>query len=149
MPQQTRTILAFDQALRLINQHACSGFTIEQILDTVNISRQTLERYFQHHLGRTPGQELVRVRLEHAKTLLAMTRHPMKLIARMVGFRTASSFSAFFRNQTGVSPTAFRQAKDVAENSRVPIAQVIRSTKTQKRILRLENIQNVVTATVN
>jgi transcriptional regulator GlxA family with amidase domain len=146
MPKPKTT--TFDQALRLIHQHACDGSTIEQILDSVHISRQTLERHFQAHLGRTPGQELVRVRLEHAKTLLAMTHHPVKRIAQMVGFRQAANFSIFFRAQTGLSPTTFRQMNEEAANAQLPVAQARRSTVSEKRPIKLEARPDVATAFV-
>jgi AraC-like DNA-binding protein len=139
MAQQSRTISAFDQALRLIHQRACDGSSIEQILDSIHVSRQTLERHFQTHLGCTPGQELVRVRIEQAKALLAMTHHPIKRIARMVGFSTASSFSAFFRHQTGISPTTFRKASYAIETPGVPITQAARPASPRKRALKLNN----------
>jgi transcriptional regulator GlxA family with amidase domain len=110
MANDAPTIAAFKQALRLIQKRACAGATIEQILGSVHISRQSLERYFIQRLGRTPRQELDRIRIVQAQKLLISTSLPVKRIGFMVGFRNKSNFSAYFRRQTGRTPTAYRQS---------------------------------------
>jgi transcriptional regulator GlxA family with amidase domain len=137
MSRLPKTISVFDQALRLIQQHACDGSNIEQILDALPVSRQTLARHFLQRLGRTPAQELTRIRIDHAKTLLTMTEHPVKHIAQQVGFRKTSNFSDFFRNQIGVSPTAFRSVTTMGGTANVYLAQS-NSMDSQKRTIRPE-----------
>ncbi len=99
----------YARAMKVIRRHATDGTTLEEILDSLMVSRDTLERHFLQHLGRTPGQELVRLRLEHAQTLLVTTDLPIKKIALLCGYRRVSNFGAFIHRQTGLSPRAFRQ----------------------------------------
>jgi len=110
----------YKQALQLVQERACQGVTIEEILEVVPVSRKTLERQFLVHLGRTPGQEVARVRLEKAKTLLATSHLPMKNIAQMLGFDKASHFGDFFRHHMRQSPSAFRRM-----NQSLTISQII------------------------
>lgn len=96
------------RAMTLIRERACEGVAIEQILAELLVSRSTLERQFVAHVGRTPGQELLRVRLERAKELLRHTDLPVSRIAEMIGYERSSSFSDFFRKHAGTTPRAYR-----------------------------------------
>jgi transcriptional regulator GlxA family with amidase domain len=133
------------QALQLMHRRACEGATIDEIFEALPVSRKTLERQFIEHLGRTPGQELVRVRVEQAAALLATTQLPIKRIARMIGFAKTSNFSDFFRKQTGISPTGFRRS-DSSDNPITPRWRVLNS---QKRPQTREMGRNVATAVLN
>ncbi len=96
-------------ALRLISEHACEGITIGQILKHVAISRATLERRFRRLLGRSPKEEIERVRLVRAKRLLAETPYKLHRIARMIGYQTAAQFAIAFKRRTGLRPGQYRQ----------------------------------------
>ncbi len=148
MARQSRTATAFEQALQLIHTRACTGLTIEQILDSVPISRTTLERQFLENIGRTPGQELIRVRIAQAQHLLATTNLPIKRIAQMAGFRQATNFSVFFRKQTNLSPTAFRRSKTTTKDFRTPFSPNVQMDSSQMRIFKLNMHQNVASAMV-
>ncbi len=92
----------------LIHEQACGGVSIEQIVAALPVSRSTLQREFASTFGCTPGEELLRVRLEKAKELLRAGAAP-KTVALAVGYTTASNFIRFFHKQTGVTPEAFRK----------------------------------------
>jgi LacI family transcriptional regulator len=96
------------RALSFIRQRACSGITVAQVAGHVGMRRRSLERRFQVSLGRTPGDEIARVRLEHIKTLLTETDFTLEAIAHKTGFKDASSVSVFFANQTGQAPGRYR-----------------------------------------
>jgi LacI family transcriptional regulator len=96
------------RALALVRERACDGVGIEEILDDLHVSRSTLERQFLAAVGRTPGQELMRARLDRAKDLLRNTDLPVSRVAEMTGYQRSSNFSDFFRKHTGVSPSDFR-----------------------------------------
>ena len=97
-----------DRWIQIIRDRACEGVSIETILDDLHVSRSTLERDISAALGRTPREEMVRARLERAKELLRTTSISVARISDMVGYEVASNFTAFFRKQTGITPTAFR-----------------------------------------
>ena len=47
-----------------LRDHACdAGIEIEDILGQLNFSRSTLDRWFRKWLGRSPNDEMTRVRL--------------------------------------------------------------------------------------
>jgi LacI family transcriptional regulator len=97
-----------DDVRRHIEEHACGGVTVEQLVDLVGVSRRTFETWFRGRVGHSPGQEIQRVRLAKAKELLRGSELSVTRIAAMVGFREAAAFSKFFRNATGLSPRDFR-----------------------------------------
>lgn len=59
-------------------------------------------------LGTSYSNELSLVREHLAKQLLAGAELPLKQIAERLGFASLASFSRFFRQQTGESPSSFR-----------------------------------------
>lgn len=100
-------------AVRFIRQHACEGIGVEDVLDPLAFSRSTLERRFAALLGRTPREEIVRVKLRHARQLLRETDFPLAEIARISGFRHAETLCAVFRRETGSTPGAYRRSTRV------------------------------------
>jgi LacI family transcriptional regulator len=95
-------------ALRLIREHACDGINVEDLLRAVLLSRRVFEERFGRVVGRTPHQEIMRVKLARARRLLAETNLPLSAIARQVGFSHEEYLSVVFKRETGQSPRAFR-----------------------------------------
>jgi LacI family transcriptional regulator len=98
----------FEAALSYIRRRACGNITVADVAGYLNISRRALERRFQAYLGRSPNNEIVQVRLERAKQLLAETDLTVGDIAGRSGFATASYLCQLFRQRIGVSPAEFR-----------------------------------------
>jgi LacI family transcriptional regulator len=98
----------FEAALSFIRRHACGTITVADVASYLNLSRRTLERRFQVLLNRSPNDEIVRVRLERAKQLLAETELTISDVAERIGFATASYLCQIFHRRIGVSPAEFR-----------------------------------------
>lgn len=96
-------------ALAYIHREACNGVTIDDVVRSVNLSRRTLERRFAQLVGRPPGDEIRRVRLDAVKQALERTHLPLAGIAAQCGFSSISSLSHSFRLATGMAPRAYRQ----------------------------------------
>jgi LacI family transcriptional regulator len=69
-----------------------------------------LEGRFRRLLGRTPHDEIARVRLDRVRQLLRETRLPLAEVARRSGFRTAEYLATAFRREFGTSPNAYRES---------------------------------------
>jgi LacI family transcriptional regulator len=95
-------------AMRCIRQRAAEKLTVEALLREVNVSRSWLERKFQLDVGRSPGQEIRRQRLERARELLRSTSMPLAAIADACGFDYLSHFSTAFRRHYGQTPSQYR-----------------------------------------
>jgi LacI family transcriptional regulator len=98
----------FDAALAFIRRNACERITVADVVGHLNISRRVVERRFQAFLGRSPNDEIVRVRLERAKQLLTETDLSIAEVSHQIGFASASYLCQVFRRQLGVSPAEFR-----------------------------------------
>ncbi len=83
--------------------------TVKHVLANVPTSRRVLEKRFKESLGRSPGEEIRRVRIEHAKKLLAETNVTLRQVASECGFFHAEVLSRVFRRTTGETPSNYRK----------------------------------------
>jgi LacI family transcriptional regulator len=95
-------------AARFIREHACEGIDVSDVLAAVPMSRSTMDRRFMTILGRSPKDEILRVRLDRVRQLLAETDFPLKLIAEKVGLDHAEHLSRVFKSRIGTTPSEFR-----------------------------------------
>jgi LacI family transcriptional regulator len=103
------TVLA--EALVLIREQACRGIRVDDVVRVLPISRRALEQKFQELLGRSPAEEIRRVRLLHAKTLLEQTDLTVARIAKVSGFGTPAVLLRNFETQFGVKPSTYRRQR--------------------------------------
>lgn len=99
------------RAVQFIREHACRPIRAADVFDELSVSRSCLEPRFRSVLGRTIHQEIDRVRIERAKTLLAETDLPIKHIAQQAGFQTVQYLTRAFRRFTEDTPAAFRRRR--------------------------------------
>ncbi|RIK83188.1 MAG: XylR family transcriptional regulator [Planctomycetota bacterium] len=107
-------ILAIDdadivKAMRFIRQHAFDGINVGDVLKQVSLSRRALEDRFQRLIGRTPHQEIERLRMDRVKQLLVETSLPLQTIAQRTGFRHAEYLAVAFKRFTRQTPGQFRR----------------------------------------
>jgi LacI family transcriptional regulator len=95
-------------SLRFIWEHAHQPISVKDLTEVAAMSRRGLHKAFLENVGRTPGQELQRVRIEHAKRLLAGSEYKMEVLANMCGYQSANSFCVAFKQATGSAPKQFR-----------------------------------------
>ena len=112
--RQSTDVLAIDdptvvRALRYIHTHAHHGIVVDDILREVPISRRSLEIQFRSYLGRSPAEEIRRVRLDRGRQLLGRRELSITEIALACGFSNATRFGIAFRKCFGTTPRAFRK----------------------------------------
>jgi LacI family transcriptional regulator len=105
------------RAMQFIRDYACKNIDVPRVAEEVGLSRRVLERRFQKHLGRSPNEEIIRVRIETAKMLLARTDMSREAIARRCGFDSPSYFSTAFHRLVGMKPQAYRRIRRVSRES--------------------------------
>lgn len=78
------------------------------------------ESRFTHLFREVTGQSVLSftksLRIDRAKELLSSTRLPVHEVAEAVGYTDQNYFSRHFREQTGVSPSAFRKEENTASD---------------------------------
>jgi LacI family transcriptional regulator len=111
--RRSSDILAIDDpevaaAVRFIRERACDRINVEDVLRAVPISRRILESRFLKQLGRTPHDEILRVKIDRVKRLLSDTDLPMNTIAQLAGFSGEDYLGVAFKRSVGISPGAYR-----------------------------------------
>lgn len=114
VPRQSSDILAMADkevaaAVRFIRDNACKrSIGVSEILAEVTVSRRSLERRFAEVVGRSPHEEIDRVRLSRARELLAGTDRKIPQVAEQTGFARHENLCVFFKRKTGLTPSRFR-----------------------------------------
>ena len=96
------------RAIHFIRQHACDGINVRDVLKAVPHSRRLLEGNFKKLIGRTPHEEILRVKLNRVKQLLMDTDLSLEEIAARAGFPHVEYLSVVFRREVGMPPSKFR-----------------------------------------
>jgi LacI family transcriptional regulator len=96
------------RGLRYLHEHCHEPIGVEDLVRQAAMSRRSLHQAFLKHIGRPPGMELHRVRIERAKQLIVESDHKMEVIANLCGYQSANSFWVAFRQATGMSPKQSR-----------------------------------------
>lgn len=105
-------------ALRIIREQACEGLDIPTLLKSVPLSRSVLERRFTQILGRSPNEEILRVKLGRACRLLEESDLPLAAVAERCGFEHAEYFSRLFKMKIAVTPGEFRNQSKIRSGKR-------------------------------
>lgn len=102
-----------------VRDHIGEAFGVERLLAKSRLSRRRLELRFRRAAGCSPYMLINRLRIEHARRLLAMAgRRTLTSVARDCGFSGLRRFRLVFQRLAGVAPAAFRRA--VRSGAEVP-----------------------------
>ncbi|MPN32155.1 HTH-type transcriptional activator RhaS [bioreactor metagenome] len=85
--------------------------TVWEIAERHDIEIHTLMRLFRKHLGTSPREYLIRLRMEAAKHLVGSTELSMKEIAGQLGYCNPLYFSTAFRRAFHTTPSRYRKAR--------------------------------------
>lgn len=92
-----------------LRSHLNTPRVIEQLAARAGMSRRTFLRRFQDATGTTPGEWMLKVRLERACALLEGSGLSIDRVAEQAGFGSAGALRHHFRQQLGTTPTAWRR----------------------------------------
>ena len=100
-------------ALRFIRQHATEAIDVPRVAREVALSRSVLERRMKALIGRSPGEEISRLRFAAVEKLLPQTHLPLDPIAARCGFNHPQYMAEAFRKRNGITPGEFRKRRSV------------------------------------
>jgi LacI family transcriptional regulator len=111
--RQSSDLLAVEDAvvkevLRRVRLRGQDPVSVDDAVRGLPVSRRSAERRFRAVVGRGIAEELRRVRIEHAKELLAETALSVADVAERSGFATPQRFAVAFRREAHTTPTQFR-----------------------------------------
>ncbi len=97
------------RSLRFMLDHYQEPISVDDLAEAAAMSRRGFHKAFLQHVRRPPGQELHRLRIEHAKKLLMHSDEKITAIAELCGYQTPNGFWCAFKEATGLSPQQYRQ----------------------------------------
>jgi AraC family transcriptional regulator, alkane utilization regulator len=103
------------RALALLHAEPARPWTVEELADSVAISRAALGKRFVDLVGEAPMQYLAGWRMHLARRLLRDSNLSLAEIAARVGYESEASFNRAFSRLVGAPPGTWRQGKGVAE----------------------------------
>lgn len=93
---------------------------LEEICEKVGVSKYYLCREFLKGIGLTPGNYLLKVRIQAAAKLLLFAKDmTVEEISQRVGFSCGNYFSKVFKKSLGVSPTEFRNNDNIYDINKI------------------------------
>jgi LacI family transcriptional regulator len=96
-------------AAQFIRHHAVRGIGVKEVIETVSLSRSTLERRFADTFGHSIRAEIDRVKLNRVRELLTRTDWTLRQIAADAGFAHLEPLCRLFKRKTGLTPGQFRK----------------------------------------
>jgi len=98
-----------DRISQKIRENPFERFTVEGLAEELNCSMDHFIRQFRFCKGITPGEFILRCRMQTATDLLRYTDSSISDIAEQLGYPDVYSFSKQFHKRIGEPPSVFRQ----------------------------------------
>lgn len=95
---------------QLVDRRMDSKLVLSEMAREVNMSVSNFVRLFKRSTGESPGQYLIRMRIQKSKTLLMNPGLRIGEIAYSVGFSNQGHFDLFFKRSVGMTPSEYRTA---------------------------------------
>jgi AraC-like DNA-binding protein len=99
------------RALALLHGQPAVAWTLEQLANTLAVSRSTLADRFTHVVGTPPMRYLTHWRMQLASRLLMDGTAKVSTVAFDVGYQSEAAFSRAFKDIVGLSPAIWRQSR--------------------------------------
>ena len=103
-----------------IDNHYPDPIELKDIAGKAFFSKFHFIRLFKTIYGQTPYQHLKMVRISNAKQLL-QSGMTVTEVCYAVGFTSTSSFTAFFKQIAGITPSAFQKNKQQPARTPIPL----------------------------
>jgi AraC-like DNA-binding protein len=99
------------RAKALLEEKVEGRVSIARLAGSLSMSAEHLRRLFREHLGMSPHQYYLQLKVHRARQLLHETTLTVKQIALRLGFESPFHFSKAFKQRTGTSPTQWRRGE--------------------------------------
>lgn len=103
------------KAVNYINSNLSRKLTLDEIAEQACFSPFHFHRIFSSIVGETPGEYVVRLRLEKSANLLELTNSSVTEIALQCGFTSSSVFARSFKDYFGISATQWRKNSKICK----------------------------------
>jgi len=90
------------------DQYTSQAMSLVNIAEALGYSSSYLSRFIKQEFGIGFGDLLNKIRLDHAKTLLAAGSKSISEISEIVGYSSVNSFTRAFKREEGITPSQYR-----------------------------------------
>jgi AraC family transcriptional regulator len=101
------------RVMEFIEEHLGEEIPLAALAELVELSLFHFARAFKQSFGVPPHHYHLSRRMDRARSLLKKPTLSVTQIGNRIGFRETSSFSRTFRRFTGLTPTEYRQHREV------------------------------------
>lgn len=115
--QELKTEILAHRIRNYIDQHFAEELTLQQLSETLHVSKYYMSHVFKAVLGCSPMQYVLRRRIGEAQSLLMETDYSATQIGVMTGFGNPSYFNAIFTRTIGISPLKYRLTRNTHEDA--------------------------------
>src|SRR4051812_21801086 len=109
----------YREAMALIAAEYARDLQLEGVARRLATSRRQLQRAFAEAGETSFRDELAKVRMHHARELLAADGIPVRSVAASVGYHQPAQFAKSFRRHHGQAPSTYRKQRRLAAASGV------------------------------
>lgn len=102
-------VYRISSAVEYARAHLSDPPTLAQMAAAASMSIYQLDRRMKQLFDLTPGQWLLKIRIDHASRELLQSDLPIAQIAMNAGYADQGAFTRQFRKTTGQTPSRFRQ----------------------------------------
>jgi AraC family transcriptional regulator, regulatory protein of adaptative response / methylphosphotriester-DNA alkyltransferase methyltransferase len=103
----------YHEATALVARDYASDLQVAGVSRALATSPRQLQRAFAEAGGTTFRDELAKVRMHHARALLAEAAIPVQSVAARVGYNQPAQFAKSFRRHHGQAPSDYRRQRRV------------------------------------
>lgn len=105
---ENRIDTPLNSAIAFAEHHLDQSVTVQKMAEIAGYHPSHFTKLFQKRLGITPVQFIIRKKTDRAIEQLTDTDLPVSSIAESLGFANQFYFSSFFKKQTGMTPSQYR-----------------------------------------
>ena len=95
------------ESLNFIHRHYSQTISVHDLANLEHLSTSRYCTLFRQHMGISPQNFIIELRLRMATDLMMKTDLSLKQIARMVGYDDQLYFSRLFRSKRGLAPREY------------------------------------------
>ncbi len=98
-----------ENGIRYLETDPSLSLSVFEIAAMCHVSQNYFCRLFKAYSGKTPGEYILKAKMEKAKSLLRETLSPVSEISELCGFSDSSYFCRLFKKKEGLSPLEYRR----------------------------------------
>jgi LacI family transcriptional regulator len=112
--RQSTDILAIEdeqlaEAINFIHKNCNSQISVEDVVDTLALSRRSIERKFRKHLSRSVNEEIRRIRVNNIIKMLLNTDLTITQIGLALAYKDLTHIARYFKEETSITPSQYRK----------------------------------------